>query len=936
MDHGSAPKRQRVPDVRAFWETALRRRQLVCADLSWAVSAEKAARDVHIREQKRRQDEDAAAEHARLHGSHTLQSGWTPVCVNFDEWCRYGSWAQCCHCRVLFPLKLNQRSLDQPGLAPVDTPCGECTKAGCYVTPTVDELPAALRGLLLRDVRVLRPMTLHQGDLRKAPHGYRRHVQLSKLRWKEVPVASEIAALADEAQRARCQRAYQYLMASTASAYSTFVRQHEDTRAAQILAGTWTCEQRWRPAKVLMERYLENALWPHLYPFRDWCDSAVAVEVTAARVHEAASSDEEDDDGPTREKRSPKASYLRKVRCEILDYAADYELMFFQFDMHIFRDLVGTCAAARKHGARHQNTAALRSWSREYMRWQHRYTMDIAARLGEPDLFNTVSVNEWEFPLHAHIVDAMQRLGRQPTELPAFEALHHAHVLTQVFLGLLSGCTGDKPTKWREHLCASSGHDGGSVLAQVMHIEFQEGARRKLMYRGRGTPHAHGLTWLVNAKASQLHLKAEAAWPRDDACLAALVDRLQCSEDAASAGKACEINEAPSNFCWRDVFSGGAAGRWVLRLHHSAKAAAAGVRPFFRTLLRVLRSHTDLQTHQGSSLLLKYTMKYTFKAQSQDVIYLTEHELGPEVTARRVLETWQPMEPQMWLILAHVRICRYSWRTKRCVPPVPLQTNEHREYGMYLAFAKVDGNPRLSFLDFLRRYKTSGQSATLYKLQTPVAVGVKYVRFTSDAFFGQWLAMNVPHRCADDLLTPRRLYVPEPLLYFASALHHAPQVWGQPATRRRVLESPGHTRDFVDALEAKLAADQYAIERCLERGLPVSREAARAIGGTLQGTQALAYHAVASFDSDHEEAAPVQGPTAGEDVFQQSRDVLNEALEAFERATRRNKTKAYAASMAAWERFDAAFEKLDAESQGHHAAARKSFKKLLKQHHASL
>ena len=92
----------------------------------------------------------------------------------------------------------------------------------------------------------------------------------------------------------------------------------------------------------------------------------------------------------------------------------------------------------------------------------------------------------------------------------------------------------------------------------------------------------------------------------------------------------------------------------------------------------------------------------------------------------------------------------------------------------------------------------------------------------------------------------------------------------------------------------------------------------------------------ASFDSDHEEAAPVQGPTAGEDVFQQSRDVLNEALEAFERATRRNKTKAYAASMAAWERFDAAFEKLDAESQGHHAAARKSFKKLLKQHHASL
>ena len=60
-----------------------------------------------------------------------------------------------------------------------------------------------------------------------------------------------------------------------------------------------------------------------------------------------------------------------------------------------------------------------------------------ALQEGEPDVFGTITVNEWEFPLHTNILDAMTKLVRENTNLPAYEVIHHAHVLTETVWRLM-------------------------------------------------------------------------------------------------------------------------------------------------------------------------------------------------------------------------------------------------------------------------------------------------------------------------------------------------------------------------------------------------------------------------------------------------------------------------------------------------------------------
>ena len=54
----------------------------------------------------------------------------------------------------------------------------------------------------------------------------------------------------------------------------------------------------------ILSKYVENALWPDLYPYKGWCDS---VFVGAGY-------------------KSPKASYMAKAFSAILDYAYEYRL----------------------------------------------------------------------------------------------------------------------------------------------------------------------------------------------------------------------------------------------------------------------------------------------------------------------------------------------------------------------------------------------------------------------------------------------------------------------------------------------------------------------------------------------------------------------------------------------------------------------------------
>ena len=238
--------------------------------------------------------------------------------------------------------------------------------------------------------------------------------------------------------------------------------------------------------------------------------------------------------------------------------------------------------------------------------------------------------------------------------------------------------------------------------------------------------------------------------------------------------------------------------RWVLQLRYTLQASAAKLRPVFKTVLRVLRSHSNVQTHRlDVSCLLRYTAKYVLKNGEKATFTFESTDNGPEVVARRMLESWDIMEPQMWMILARAPVVRRSWKTKKCNPPLSLQENLHKEYAFYLEHMDM------TVLEFFRAFKTSGAEPTRCKKQTQIAVGIRHVSFSLDLSFGQWLSMNVPHCLPQDLLTRYRQFTPPSLLYFASARELALETWKNEAAIRKVLSRNGDARHSVDAwLEA--------------------------------------------------------------------------------------------------------------------------------------
>ena len=321
---------------------------------------------------------------------------------------------------------------------------------------------------------------------------------------------------------------------------------------------------------------------------------------------------------------------------------------------------------------------------------------------------------------------------------------------------------------------------------------------------------------------------------------------ISCKSSLGSAlinATGCDVDERHAHYDFWDVFSGDKPGRWVLRLKHSAAAAAAGLRPYLKTFLRVLRSHSDFQTSRpGSALLLKYTMKYVMKFAEKSSFTFDENDHGPEVAARRLLDSWQPMEPQMWMILDRVATVRISWKTKKCRPPLPLQENPHKEYGMYLAYMGKKPEEPLSFLMFLRRFRTSGKQAQVYKIKQSVAVGIRYVSPSNDHFFGQWLCMNVPHSRPQDLVSQNAKVVPEALLYYASAREKAPQIWKDDGAARRELERRGDSKEYIDACIHKMAADALAVDTCIAEQRAIPRERLLEITGDLNQQQQMPYH----------------------------------------------------------------------------------------------
>lgn len=212
-------------------------------------------------------------------------------------WVQYGSWAICKACGSAHRQRLNVRSLTCGSHNNTLDSCAFCS-AGYYV-PTVHNYPMVLMRLSPEQVNARRPLHLFQGAVQHGQYGFRRHVEISKLKWAPTSVTDKIEKLPEEI-RDHTFAAYNILMSSKVSSYRQFVQDHQEALATGDV-GSFLSHT------IQLKKYLECALWPNLYPTSKGSDTAIYGRHTG--------------------KKSVKQAYFAKVCSRVLDYALRFDLL---------------------------------------------------------------------------------------------------------------------------------------------------------------------------------------------------------------------------------------------------------------------------------------------------------------------------------------------------------------------------------------------------------------------------------------------------------------------------------------------------------------------------------------------------------------------------------------------------------------------------------
>ena len=93
----------------------------------------------------------------------------------------------------------------------------------------------------------------------------------------------------------------------------------------------------------------------------------------------------------------------------------------------------------------------------------------------------------------------------------------------------------------------------------------------------------------------------------------------------------------------------------VVRLQHTEEDKELCVRPYFPQTLGITKCHEDVQQGNDNGAVLRYVATYAPKfSDSMDQEWLNDQASDYSV-ARRVLFSYHPLEPEMWLTLAQER-----------------------------------------------------------------------------------------------------------------------------------------------------------------------------------------------------------------------------------------------------------------------------------------
>ena len=108
-----------------------------------------------------------------------------------EQWCKLGSWAICKECHSLQPRPLEP--VDTRRIAGAEMPAKACKQCkGKHWVPQPEDIPGPLRKLSVKLAKVLRPLDLDVGPVKKANNGYRIHSSMTRLSWSKGSVLEKI------------------------------------------------------------------------------------------------------------------------------------------------------------------------------------------------------------------------------------------------------------------------------------------------------------------------------------------------------------------------------------------------------------------------------------------------------------------------------------------------------------------------------------------------------------------------------------------------------------------------------------------------------------------------------------------------------------------------------------------------------------------------
>ena len=199
------------------------------------------------------------------------------LAARFEEWSREHSWAACQKCHRLVTRPLHEGHISTKRVpAPTIPQCKHCAEGVGYPTVSHTDIPEELRNLSADVLWALRPLEPDVGQRVAARHGYPVHTDMIRFWWRPATVPDQIEQLDKPEDRDVARKAYQYLMASEASSYKQFVAWQRKVlrKHAGVLEGEWDRKLQ-LPRHALEEVGLECAVWPHLYPRTNMCETYV-------------------------------------------------------------------------------------------------------------------------------------------------------------------------------------------------------------------------------------------------------------------------------------------------------------------------------------------------------------------------------------------------------------------------------------------------------------------------------------------------------------------------------------------------------------------------------------------------------------------------------------------------------------------------------------